>query len=106
MAIVVVGVLVVRSLGGTVLDGPGNTRGNQSPDPCASAMSSSSPVTLSPGDRVRSGQLSYPRLPAPFDAPIDDNRTPFGHDVQSQQALVERSQDGLRELLGRPVLDT
>jgi len=43
---------------------------------------------------VRSGQLSYPRLPAPFDAPIDDRRTPFGHDVQSQQALVERSRDG------------
>ena len=27
----------------------------------------------STGDRVRSGQLSYPRLPAPFDAPIDDS---------------------------------
>jgi len=36
----------------------------------------------------------YARLPAPFDAPIDDTRTPFGHDVQSQQALVERSPDG------------
>lgn len=48
----------------------------------------------STGDRVRSGLLSYPRLPAPFGAPIPDSRTPFGHDVQSQQALVERSADG------------
>ena len=43
---------------------------------------------------MRSGELSYPRLPAPFEAPIEDDRTPFGHDVQSQQALVERSTDG------------
>jgi hypothetical protein len=57
-------------------------------------MTSSSPAPPSTGDRVRSGALSYPRLPAPFDAPIEDNRTPFGHDVQSQQALVERSEDG------------
>ena len=54
----------------------------------------SSPAAPSTGDRVRSGQLSYPRLPAPFEAPIDDDRTPFGHDVQSQQAYVERSSDG------------
>jgi hypothetical protein len=94
MALVVIGVLVVRSLGGGLLEGPGTPRGNQSPDPCASAATSSSPAAPSTGDRVRSGALSYPRLPAPFEAPIDDTRTPFGHDVQSQQALVERSTDG------------
>ena len=94
MVLVVVGVLVVRSLGGALLDSPGTPGGNQSPDPCASATSSTSPVAPSIGERVSSGQLSYPRLPAPFDAPIDDSRTPFGHDVQSQQALVERSPDG------------
>lgn len=94
MALVVVGVLVVRSLGGPQPDPPGRPGGNESPDPCASAATSSSPAPPSTGDRVRSGALSYPRLPAPFDAPIDDSRTPFGHDVQTQQALVERSPDG------------
>ncbi|HEY5787089.1 MAG TPA: DUF2510 domain-containing protein [Microlunatus sp.] len=94
MALVVVGVLVVRSIGGGLLYGPDAPRGGQSPDPCSSALSSSSPMVPAAGDRVRSGELSYPRLPAPFEAPIEDGRTPFGHDVQSQQALVERSTDG------------
>jgi hypothetical protein len=94
MAVVVVGVLVVRSVGGGLLDGPDTPGEGRSRDPCVNASTSSSPLTPSSGDRVRSGQLSYPRLPAPFGRPIDDRRTPFGHDVQSQQALVERSADG------------
>jgi hypothetical protein len=94
MAVVVVGVLVVRSLGGALLDGPDAPGEGSSPDPCASALTSDSPMAPASGDRVRSGELSYPRLPAPFDPPIPDDRTPFGHDVQSQQAFVERSADG------------
>jgi hypothetical protein len=93
MVLVVVGVLVVRSLGGALL-GPNGPGGDPSPDPCASAQSSSSPAARSTDGRVRSGELSYPRLPAPFGPPEEDNRTPFGHDVQSQQAEVERSTDG------------
>ena len=92
LAVVVVGVLVVRSLGPVL--GPKPPGGESSPDPCAGVTTSNSPVAPSTGDRVRSGELSYPRLPAPFGDPIDDDRTPFGHDVQSQQALVERSADG------------
>ncbi|HEY5979950.1 MAG TPA: DUF2510 domain-containing protein [Microlunatus sp.] len=95
VALVVVAVLVVRSVGGALVERPTTPGEDQSlDDPCASAMTSSSPAAPSAGDRVRSGELSYPRLPAPFGAPMGDDRTPFGHDVQSQQALVERSADG------------
>lgn len=93
LTVVVVGALVIRSLG-PVLDDPSRPGQESSLDPCTSVTTSNSPVPPATGDRVRSGALSYPRLPAPFAAPIDDNRTPFGHDVQSQQAFVERSSDG------------
>ena len=53
---------------------------------------------------MRSGQLSYPRLRAPFDAAVDDNGVPFGHDVQSQQALVERPRDGQDDVGGRRLI--
>ena len=46
------------------------------------------------GDRVRSGPLSYARLPEPFSAPQWDSRMPFGQDVQSQEAMVEQDADG------------
>ena len=42
-----------------------------------------------------SGKLSYALLPAPFEPPQWDNRTPFGRDVQSQQATVEEDADGV-----------
>jgi hypothetical protein len=92
VALIVIGVFVVRSVGGSLL-GPGPVE-DPGEDTCPRATSMSSPAAPSTGDRVRSGQLSYPRLPTPFEAPIDDDRTPFGHDVQSQQAEVERSADG------------
>ena len=94
LAVVVIATLVVRTVGGSLLDGsdpPGQDPTQQS---CPRATTTTSPAVPSTGDRVRSGQLSYPRLPAPFDAPVVDTRTPFGHDVQSQQAFVERSPDG------------
>ena len=43
---------------------------------------------------MTSGHLSYPRLGSPFQAPIFDRRVPFGQDIQSQQATLERSADG------------
>jgi hypothetical protein len=45
-------------------------------------------------DRVRSGALSYARLPAPFAPPQWDSRVPFGRDVQSQDATVEQDAQG------------
>lgn len=94
VAVVVIAALVVRSVGGSALDGPDLPGDDPSQQTCPRAEPTSSPAAPSSGDRVRSGQLSYPRLPTPFGAPIADDRTPFGHDVQSQQAFVERSADG------------
>lgn len=93
VALVVVVGLVVRAVGGSPggLELPGQDPTQQF---CPRPETTASPAVPSAGDRVRSGQLSYPRLPAPFGAPMADTRTPFGHDVQSQQALVERSADG------------
>ena len=93
LTLVVVIAVVVRSAGGGLLGGTEAPGEDPSQQTCPRATSTSSPMVPSTGDRVRSGQLSYPRLPAPFDAPIVDTRTPFGHDVQSQQAFVERSPD-------------
>lgn len=92
VALVVMAVLVVRSVAGSS-PGPGPVE-DPGQDSCPRATAESASPAPSSGDRVRSGLLSYPRLAAPFDAPIADDRTPFGHDVQSQQALVERSTDG------------
>jgi Protein of unknown function (DUF2510) len=93
VALVVVTVLVLRSVGGTALDEP--TPGEDpTQQTCPRATPTGSPVAPSSGDRVWSGRLSYPRLPGPFGPPMADSRTPFGHDVQTQHALVERSPDG------------
>ncbi|HEU5485041.1 MAG TPA: DUF2510 domain-containing protein [Microlunatus sp.] len=94
VALVVIAALVVRSVGGQLVDGPDVPGDDPSQQSCPRVTSTASPAVPSTGDRVRSGLLSYPRLPAPFQAPFADSRTPFGHDVQSQQALVERSPDG------------
>lgn len=94
VAVVVVAALVVRVVGGTALDGPDVPGPDPTPQACPRSPQTDSSVTPSTGDRVRSGQLSYPRLPEPFGGPMPDDRTPFGHDVQTQHALVERSPDG------------
>jgi len=94
MSLLVVIAVVVRSAGGGLLDGSDPPAEDPTQQSCPRASTTGSPAVPSTGDRVRSGQLSYPRLPLPFDPPIADTRTPFGHDVQSQQAFVERSPDG------------
>lgn len=94
IAFVIVVALVIRSVGSNLLSGPELPGQDPTQQSCPRAETTSSPAVPSTGDRVRSGQLSYPRLPAPFGAPMADSRTPFGHDVQSQHAFVERSADG------------
>ena len=94
VAVVVVGALVVRSIGQTVLDGSDLPRPDPTQQTCPRSSDTDSSASPSTGDRVRSGQLSYPRLPAPFGGPMSDARTPFAHDVQTQHALVEQSPDG------------
>lgn len=86
--------LVIR--GGTGVSGPAGPTpvapGSVTVCPEAGLPSASSAPQV--GDRVSSGKLSYPRLPAPFDPPAWDRRVPFGHEVQSQDAPVETSADG------------
>ena len=94
LVVVVVAALVVRSISGAVLDGPEPPGTDPTPQSCPRSSQTDSSVSPSTGDRVRSGQLSYPRLPAPFGGPMPDDRTPFAHDVQTQHALVEQSPDG------------
>jgi hypothetical protein len=61
---------------------------------CPPAIEATATPTPDPGDRVRSGRLSYPRLAQPFSAPHADSRTPFGRDVRSQEATVETDAQG------------
>jgi hypothetical protein len=94
--LVVIAVLVVRSLTGDVLGDPGPVpSGTPSRLVCPDAVvETAGPPPPQTGDRVRSGALSYARLPAPFRAPEYDVRVPFGRDVQSQNATVEQDAAG------------
>lgn len=94
VAVVLLGALVIRAISGTVLNGPDPPGTDPTPQACPRSSQTDSSTSPSAGDRVRSGQLSYPRLPEPFGGPMPDDRTPFAHDVQTQHALVERSPDG------------
>ena len=93
IAVVVVAALLVST----------GTRGPRLPDAkppptavtCPPAVApTASPSPPASGDRVVSGRLSYPRLPAPFTAPTWDRRVPFGRDVRNQQATVEADAAG------------
>jgi hypothetical protein len=95
VALVVAAVLVLRSIDPptTPAPDPGPPSGtNVCPD---AVLETASPGPQPAGDRVTSGKLSYARLPEPFEPPEWDYRTPFGRDVQSQQATVEQDAQGV-----------
>ena len=87
VVIVVVGVIAVRAIGGssgTTGAGPGQS--SQDVCPTSSAEPSTDQPSADPNDgRVHGGPISYPRLGAPWSAPVNDNRVPFGRDVQKQR---------------------
>ena len=92
----VAAVLVVRSI-----DLPGVAGPNPGPPTGTTVCPDAVPETASPAPqpergRVTSGKLSYARLPEPFEPPQWDDRTPFGRDVQSQQATVEQDAQGVQ----------
>jgi hypothetical protein len=91
---VVVVVLVVRNLGGTTPIADPSPGAPASANVCPEAVQPSGSPAPQTGDRVASGQLSYPRLATPFGDPYWDSRVPFGRDVQSQQATVEADPQG------------
>ena len=89
--VVVVVVVVLVVVAGTRLGRPDPPPSSPSPagPVCPEAVQPSASPSAQAGSRVVSGRLSYPRLPAPFGAPVWDRRVPFGRDVQTQQATVE-----------------
>lgn len=89
---VVVTVLVLRPGATEVLDGP--TPAPPSTNVCPDAVEDSAAPPPVAGDRVTSGQLSYPLLPAPFRTPGLDSRVPFGRNVRVQDAVVEADAAG------------
>jgi hypothetical protein len=96
VALVVAAVLGIRSLDLTGIPDPDPvppTGANLCPDAVAETASPAAPP---PSGRVTSGKLSYARLPEPFGPPDWDPRTPFGRDVQSQEATVEQDAQGVR----------
>jgi hypothetical protein len=94
VVIVVVGVIAVRAIGGnTGTTGGGTTQPSQDVCPTSSAEPSTDQPDPNDG-RVHGGPISYPRLGAPWSAPLDDNRVPFGRDVQKQQVVDQENYDG------------
>ncbi len=96
VVIVVVGVIAVRAIGGssgTTGAGPGQS--SQDVCPTSSVEPSTDQPSADPNDgRVHGGPISYPRLGAPWSAPMDDKRVPFGRDVQKQQVTDQANYDG------------
>jgi hypothetical protein len=95
VGLVLAAVLVIRNIDPTTVGGPnsGPPTGTQvCPDAVPETASPAPPPT---SGRVTSGKISYALLPPPFEPPQWDTRTPFGRDVQSQQATVEEDADGV-----------
>ncbi|HZA03916.1 MAG TPA: DUF2510 domain-containing protein [Propionibacteriaceae bacterium] len=94
--LVVVAVLVLRNLfGATVPESGPDPNPSASTEVCPDAvLDTATPPPPQTGNRVRSGALSYARLPEPFSPPTWDYRVPFGRDVQSQDATVEQDAQG------------
>ena len=94
VAIIVVVVLLVRTLGGSSagpIDPPvPGESSSQSDNPCPTTSSSPTAAPNHPNDgRVHGGPVSYPLLGSPWSAPQNDNRVPFGSDVQEQTVVTE-----------------
>ena len=96
VVLVVIAVLVLRNLFGPTVAGPEpGPNPTTSTEVCPDAvLETATPPPAQVGDRVRSGALSYGRLPEPFSPPKWDSRVPFGRDVQSQDATVEQNAQG------------
>jgi hypothetical protein len=93
VVIILVAFTALRGLGGGgTIDDPFDPGGGPSQDPCPTTQTQPSADTNHPNDgRVHGGPVSYPLLPAPWEAPAGDNRVPFGSDVQVQQITIEHN---------------
>ncbi|MET0695168.1 MAG: hypothetical protein ABWY56_14640, partial [Propionibacteriaceae bacterium] len=94
VVLVVIATLIIRNVNRPIIDYGPAPNPTSSADVCPDAVQPSASPPPQSGSRVRSGKLSYPRLSAPFEAPRWDRRVPFGRDVESQQATVEKNAAG------------
>jgi hypothetical protein len=102
VAIVVLGVLAVRFVGGALEVGP-FTPGNPSSDVCP-PPNPASPSPQPADGRVHGGRLSYPTLGDPWDPPAPESRISFGRGVLRQYEEVERGDYGRYSSWGAAVL--
>lgn len=96
---VVVAILVGLGIRAVSQVAGGGTGGNPGGQPTQQICPEGSQVSASPRQRpadgrVYGGALSYPALPSPWEAPMGDERVPFGRDVMSQVADVEPYPEG------------
>lgn len=103
VAIVVLGVLAVRAVGGALGGGPFLPGGEPSSDVCPPA-DPASPSPQPTDGRVHGGRLSYPALGAPWGAPVPEDRVAFGRGVLQQYVETENGQFGQFTSWGAAVL--
>jgi hypothetical protein len=106
IVIIVVAVMAVRAvIGETGISG--NAPAPQpSQDACPPQNTASPEATVSPpyDGRVHGGPVSYPELDSPWSFPQNDNRVPFGSDVQHQTVVDQANYDGKGRLWVASVL--
>jgi hypothetical protein len=103
VALVVVGVLAVRAVGGALAGGPFLPGGDPSSDVCP-PTDSASPAPQSADGRVHGGRLSYPTLGAPWGPPEAEYRVAFGRGVLRQYVETESGSFGQFSSWGAAVL--
>jgi hypothetical protein len=94
VALIGYGVFRVASQGGLTNTGGGTAGGNSTANVCPKNTQSLAPFNHTKDGRVHGGMLSFPTLSPPWEAPVPDNRVPFGRDVTVQNAMVEASYNG------------
>ncbi|GAA2091687.1 hypothetical protein GCM10009841_00100 [Microlunatus panaciterrae] len=94
VVLTIVGVFAIRTVARQVVSPTAEPSSSSTATLCPDASEQTAGPQPEGGARVRSGRLSYPRLPAPFSSPKWDSRVPFGRDVQSQDATVETATNG------------
>ncbi len=106
VVVALVGWLVIRTITGGSTAGPGGAvpGGQATTNPCPTNKGAASPVPHPNDGRVYGGQLSYPRLGAPWKPPAEDTRLAFGRDVKYQFLTTEAGYSGAGNDWGASVL--
>lgn len=95
VVVAVIGVIAVRAIARSTGDLDEGTTSQPSQGVCPQSSTAPSATRPDPNDgRVHGGPVSYPRLGDPWSAPYDDDRVPFGRDVQKQDVLDQQDYNG------------